>query len=216
MGSIFRDSNAPYVLAIIAGALGWLLNSAVVELKNTRFIEYTISYSGGADDRQAIVRFINRSMSQPISVGRFGFQCLLPPGETGPCFRSRRGSGQAVEFVRSGAIWLRSTPQLVTDDIYTVDAVVPPRAQVAYRMGLVGINADVRVGYDLAGVDIAANGGSAVGVVFGRGPTLEGWVLENYLSMIIYSLIFVGLCFVAWIVIAFVSLQRGEAAAAPR
>lgn len=210
MSGIFRDNNAPYILALLVGALGWLLNSAIAELKNTRYIEYTISYSGEGENREATVRLLNRSMSQPISAGAFVFQCLLKPGEAGPCFRALPGSGQTVEFVRSGSIWLRSDPRSDTPMITTVDAVVPPRAQVAYRMGLVGNNAEIRVGYDLAGVDLVAASGGSTAVIFVKGATIEGFVLENYLSIIIYSLILFGGLFALWTVIALIRFVTGQ------
>ncbi|MDF2813201.1 MAG: hypothetical protein K0S56_4232 [Microvirga sp.] len=210
MTSIFKDSNAPYVLAILVGALSWLLNSAIAELRDTRFIEYTISYSGEGKTREATVRLQNRSMSQPISVGAFVFQCLLQPGQTGPCFRELPGSGQTVEFVRSGSIWLRSDPMPVTPTITTVNAVVPPRAQVAYRMGLVDNNAEIRVGYDLAGVSLATSGGNSAAIIFVKGPTIEGFVLANYLKIIIYSLLFFGGLFSLWISVAFVRFACGK------
>lgn len=201
MANIFRDSAAPYVLAILVGALSWLLNSAITELKNTRYIEYQVNYTGTGKTREATVTLSNRSMGQSINVGKFGFECLLPKGATGPCLRELPENRMKIMFMRSGTISLLTQPELITDDIVAVNAAIPPRAHVTYRLGLANDGAHIRVGYDLQGVNLA-DAGVTAGAIFVEGPTVEGFVLQNYLKIIIVSIVLFILCFIVWIIIS--------------
>jgi hypothetical protein len=206
-----ENANGPgfsFIFAIVAAAIGWLFTSAASELKDLRLVEYSIAYEPAPAGRVANVRFHNRSAFQPLDVGKFGFECRSSNQES-DCFANLPNKNRKAEFFRIGTITLSSQPQRLAPHLMQVDARIPPRSSIGYRFGLNHPGAKLNIQYDLSSVDLAANNNIRVSVQEGR--SIEGFVIANYVVILLGMLAAFVLAFVILFVIAILPSRKPKA-----
>lgn len=200
MDNIFAKSAAPYVLAILVSVLGWLINSTISELKDLRLVEYQVTYQKQSGVSTATVILSNKSPSHPIVYGSFGFECRIPDTPAEPCFADLIPNRKA-EFVRVGNVTIASSPTQITPQHFQVDALIPPRSSIGYKFGLANSEATILPTFDLANTDL--NDASNIRVSLSEGNTLEGFIMTNYLRILLWTAFVFCLPFLVWLFVSF-------------
>lgn len=215
MPGIFKDSTAPYLLALLVTLVGWMFNSAIDSAKNLRVIEYrTERGKDGAIDTLTF-RIRNQSMTQAINVGQFNFLCPLEStgGIAGisSCLVEMPSIGTSAQFL-GGANFGIVNPIDPEPGSATTDARIPPGTEVAYRFGVKDKDTRLRFRYlissdDIAGeksslqVKIIDEGNPSSAGVFGKVENLTLFIVSNYLSVLVVVILFLLALIALWIVV---------------
>jgi hypothetical protein len=188
MTNILRDSAAPYVLAILIGACGWIVNESVAELKKLNIIEYTISYD--ASPPRAVVEMYNRSLTSSLGSGQFELFCSAADLA---CFAGTDSLPSAT-VAPIGGVWVDSQAKWeVPHKIVSAAAVLPQGAGVKYLVPLAAKDEKIWLTY---------HGGAGTAVVLRNGWSLEGFLTGNYLAILVCVLVGLLLIFAVYIAAA--------------
>jgi hypothetical protein len=203
MSNIWTDTAAPYVLAALLGATGWIVNSAVVELKQLKLIEYTIADANKDGHPLKQVDIYNRSQSFTLLAGDFSFRCRGNMAET--CFGSNNSSGTPVELAPLEGI---SLPSDIHADatgampIYKARAQLAAQSAVRYSVSVKDSKSELLVLYEPGIANVSANN-----VLFRLGDdSWEGWLIQNYLKWLIYTFRAIALLFFSWCLVSLFQL----------
>jgi hypothetical protein len=183
MASIWLDQSAPYVLVVALGAMGWVVNTSVGDLKETNLVEYEIHdvISGGAYYKT--VDIYNRSLKHNVASGKFTFRC--DGVATKDCF-VLSSTGTPITFVPTRGVAYASA---VTEGAAAFEAQARLAAQsaVQYRVRMRGAEDGIVLLYEPA----SDQGMMDPGLIFRPGHSWEGWLIDNYLSTLVR--VFLGL-----------------------
>lgn len=187
--SIFRDSSAPFAVALVASVLGWLFDSAIRRAENLRFVEFEMQFERQDDVTVLELVFHNRSLAGAVTKGDLLVSCL--DGKTGveldSCFVELPRYGIIARYIRSADTVLSVPAGMMEVDAISFPAVIPARGTAMYHLGVVSENIDIRVQYDLKTVyndnpDII---GEIPQVILNRGWTAEGLFMANYFYFLV-------------------------------
>jgi hypothetical protein len=218
MPNIWTDTAAPYVLAALLGATGWIVNSTVGELKQLKLIEYAISdvKKDGLAFKQ--VDIYNRSLSFALLAGDFSIRCR--GNTTGVCFGEKSTAGTPVEFTPLEGIAL---PSGVVESaggklpIYKAQAQLAAQSAVRYTVSVADSKNELVILYEPGAANASLNS-----VLFQRGKdSWEGWLIQNYVGWLMYTFIGIAALFLCWCLISLIPLicaarsekKTGEASA---
>lgn len=181
MANILTDTGAPYVIAVAIGAVGWLVTTSMSELKQANITEYTTQKRTIGDASYVDFDFHNRSLAKSISSGNFTFRCLESTDAS--CFWN---DDPVVSFTPLNGVSLKSEIDRV-GPVYRAQARLAPQSGVRYTIRTTSPDSNILMFYEpTSAADVTSQN-----LVFRQGPSWEGWLIENYLSGLIY--IFVSL-----------------------
>ncbi|PWW04037.1 hypothetical protein DFR52_101727 [Hoeflea marina] len=203
------DSSAPYILSLLVAGLGWLINSSVAEFKALNLIEYELTrveadYKGS---RQAYVNIdiSNRSYSKALLSGAFTFICVEADRDS--CFGHSGGSADKpldtdlITFQPLEGVGMKSRTR-VDGGVSQLsgDARIMPQSAVRYRVMVTRPDQEflVLLDYPATAVDASA-------LQFREGSSLEGWVVRNYLTILLTGFIIVSVILALWFATAFLA-----------
>ncbi|KGF68922.1 hypothetical protein LL06_13710 [Hoeflea sp. BAL378] len=198
MINIFKESSAPYILALLVSLLGWMFNTAIENAKNVWIVQYEIVYDVKNDVPIAEVYFENKSLFKLLNVGTFVIECYdekFRSVEAPNCFTKIPDILGEAAALRVGNVSSPTMPEKVDNKGYKARALIPPGGSVAYRFGLGEANTPLHVSYNPA--SNTADGGAQM--LLTDSWTLEGFIFSNYLRIIGLGF---AICFViifAWI-----------------
>ncbi|MBP1850204.1 hypothetical protein [Rhizobium halophytocola] len=140
MANVFKETSAPFVLALALGIVGWLFNSALDTAKTLRVLD--VSYEFGTDQGVPTITYwiSNLSLAQAVNAGEFVFKCpaadnssagpdaaarpddspkpnasagsdvAVSGGEATGCLRRLPSAGAAAQYLVGGNIGLPVSP----------------------------------------------------------------------------------------------------------
>ncbi|MBY5456888.1 hypothetical protein HFO89_11005 [Rhizobium leguminosarum] len=224
MSNVFKDSSAPYILVLLLSLVGWMFNSAIDNASKLRIVQYRIESGSDGEVATKTLYLMNRSISGAVSIGSFTLACVLPDGQAGCLAKLPRANVEA-QFLKVGNVVLASNPQLAGDNEIAFPALIPPRGEVAYRIGVADSNATIRLRYNVD-YDPIKNTQSDLEVVLSEDRPVHwsswndvsehilAFVLGNYISLLFCGIAILSALIGAWLLIellnAFASLWRGK------
>lgn len=211
--SIFRDSSAPFAIALVISVFGWLFASAIQRAETLRLVEYETEFGKIEDVTTLSITFHNRSLAGALRDGDFLVTCIDADGRPlSGCLASLPGlsEGREATYVATGEILLDLETRTIDTKTIELPAVVPVGGTTTYRIGVTSQDVRFRVQYDLSdffGKADAQGAGDRKAarrelprVIINEGLTLLGFAMRNYFSIIV-GLLAVMLAFAACFVL---------------
>jgi hypothetical protein len=187
------------MLTIIVAALTWLLNSAIEEVKSLNLVHYSIER---ISPEKVQIRITNLTNSEALTEGQFVFLCK-------DCFNSDADVDQVArtQYV-TGAKGARSdTVITLQGSVIRAPANLMPRSTVQYELTLIRLNASPSFLFDATGVSKGSMAGS---VVLTTGFSIERFILENYFTIIFWTLIVFIFLLLLWILFSLWKLSTSD------
>lgn len=190
MANVWLDTTAPYVLVAVLGAMGWVVNTSVSDLKQSNIVEYDINNVNVESIPVKYVDIHNRSLTHNLSSGKFTFRCSGMA--TDDCFR-KSDSGSAITFMPISGVSYKSNIGM-NGPIYEAEARLAPQSAVRYRIRMNSPQDEIVVLYE---PPVDSDPGSS-GLIFRTGASWEGWLIANYLKYLIWAFIALAVLLVCW------------------
>ena len=198
MGNIWTDASAPYVLVAAMGAMGWVVNTSLDDLKLANIIEYEISNVTENKKHFVVVDVFNRSLTKDLSSGQFTFRCSGKT--TADCF-SNTETGTPIIFSPLSGV-SNSSPISPMGSIYAAKARLAPQSAARYKVGVNSTADEIVLLYE---PDIEAKN---EGLIFRKGSSWEGWLIAHYLGVLIQTFFVLAGLFGIWLLINLILLLR--------
>jgi hypothetical protein len=208
MPNIWKDTAAPYVLVTALGATGWIVNTAVTDLKQLRLVEYEVRDDDSNGKLFKFVDVYNKSASFSLLEGDFHFYC--ESGLEANCFGSNGRNGTPVS---SSPLTGASLKTEVFSDSNSFRAEARLLAQSATRF-TVNVS-DKKHRLAIFYVPKEGSEATAGNVVFREGRSWEGWLIANYLTSLIWTFLALGVFFISWCTLAFWAFLFGKSGSDP-
>ncbi|SOC83174.1 hypothetical protein SAMN05421890_1620 [Ensifer adhaerens] len=177
MGNILTDTGAPYAVAIAIGAIGWLVTTGVAELKQSNITEYSVHKRTVGGENYIDLDLHNRSMLKTVESGYFTFRCNNSVSDD--CF----WKDNPIAFTPLNGVTLNSELDR-SGPVYRATARLAPQSGIRYTVRTTAPSSDIIMFYEPADGDPKAVGN----LIFRQGSSMEGWLIENYLSILLYIL----------------------------
>ncbi|MEF3127504.1 hypothetical protein [Rhizobium leguminosarum] len=181
MANVWLDATAPYVLVAALGAMGWVVNTSVTDLKQANIIEYEVKNSAAGASHLKDIDIYNRSLTHNLSSGKFTFRCS---GMTSADCFSVSGAGTPITFMPLGGVSYKSNIE-ADGPIYKADARLAPQSSVRYQISMKSPNDEIVLLYEPGDETEAQNSG----LIFRNGASWEGWLIANYLGYLVRTFI---------------------------
>jgi len=224
VSNVFKDSSAPYVLVLLLSLVGWMFNSAIENASKLRVVQYRIESGTDAGVATKTLFLMNRSISGAVSIGSFTFECIPPDGQKDCLVKLPRANVEA-QFLKVGNVVLASNPQLAGDNEIAFPALIPPRSEVAYRIGFSDANAVVRLRYNVD-YDPIKNTQSDLEIILSEDRKIDwsnwndisehilAFALGNYITLLFCGIAVLTALIGAWLIVelakACASIWRGK------
>jgi len=197
MSNIFKESAAPYILALLVSLLGWMFNTAIENAKNVWIVKYEIVYGVEKNVPTAQVYFENKSLFKLLNVGTFVIECYDQKYHTEDapgCFTEIPGLQREAAALRVGNVSSPTIPTKVDNKGYKARARIPPGGKIAYRFGLGEANTPLHISYS---PENNTDDGGAQMLLTDRW-TIEGFIFSNYLRLVGLGFIICFVIIVFW------------------
>jgi hypothetical protein len=198
MGNVWLDATAPYVLVAALGAMGWIVNTSVADLKAAKIIEYEVNNEEVDGKHLKNVDIYNRSMTHELSSGVFSFRCVGIT--TGDCF-SLSANGTPITFIPLSGVSNNSTIR-ADGPIFKAVAKLAPQSAVRYQINMKSPQEEIALLYE---PDDRVQAESA-GLIFRHGESWEGWLIANYLGYLIRAFLGLSILLALWFAISLIAL----------
>lgn len=201
MADVFKNSAAPYVLALMVSLLGWMFTTMIKSGENIWIIQYSVAYGSSDGVPTATVMFENKSLLKPLNTGGFTIECSDEKYDKTAdlqCFQTIPQINSPVQPVGTGGVVLSSLPSKVDHKAMRALALLPPGVSAGYRFGLVEAETKLRIFYT------PANPLDGTRMVLTDDWTLEGFVFSNYFRIISVAFFGLLLLIAIWFVIELV------------
>lgn len=196
MGNILTDSSAPYVIVVAIGAIGWLVATGIDDIKKINLTEYTMQKTQNNNESYINIDIHNRSMSKTVSSGFFTFRC------SGVADASCFFSGDPVVVATPLRGVAHQSKIEGAGHVYRASAQLAPQSSIRYTVRTASPDNDILLLYEIPQGDKTEENN----IVFKEGNSLEGWIADNYLETLIYTLFsLIGLLFI-WILSSAVAI----------
>ncbi|RVG88453.1 hypothetical protein CN221_27345 [Sinorhizobium meliloti] len=190
MANVWLDTTAPYVLVAVLGAMGWVVNTSVSDLKQYNIVEYEINNVTVDGIHVKYVDIHNRSLTHNLSSGMFTFRCSGMA--TDDCF-IKSDNGSAITFMPISGVSYKSNIG-INGPIYEAEARLAPQSAVRYQIRMNSPQDEIVVLYEPAVATDPENSG----LIFRSGASWEGWLIANYLKYLIWAFIALAVLLVCW------------------
>ncbi|WFU04527.1 hypothetical protein QA648_27490 (plasmid) [Rhizobium sp. CB3171] len=148
MANIFKDSSAPYLLVLMLTGAGWMFNSAVENASKLRIIEYHIEDGRDGAVATKTILLENKSLTGSVNVGGFVLSCQTPAAESS-CLVKLPSVQKEAQYIAAGNVVLATNPQMISDNSVVFPALLPPRGEAGYRIGISGATDAIRLVYNV-------------------------------------------------------------------
>jgi len=216
MANPFTDEKAPYIVVLLIGLVGWMFNSAIETAKNLRVIQYR--YEEGKD--QAVdtvtIHVANNSMASSINAGDFVFRCPTTSGAEagGGCLEKIPSINAEAQYVGGAQFGLPEPLQISVDGV-RVAAMIPPKTEVGFKIGLKDKRVRPTFSYVLDADAIAGDKSNLQVRIIGPNEVDGGlghlidrvtiFVISNYLATLVSALLILFAIVVLYLVVSGVS-----------
>lgn len=220
MANVFRDSTAPYILVLVLTLTGWMFNSAIENATKLRIVEYRIENGKDADVFTKTLFLSNRSLTGSVNAGGFVLTCVLPNPQT-PCLAKLPSVKVEAQFLSTGNVTLASNPTVLTSNSVGFPALIPPRGEVGYRIGVADSSVPIRLVYNVD-YDPIAKTQPDLEIVLIEDKSFDWrtvdslsnkvlpFLFANYITLLLFGIIIL-LCFTGlWIIVEFFRLAFGS------
>lgn len=192
MANIWSDATAPYVLVAALGAMGWIVNTSVNDLKQSNIVEYEIKNFDSGGKHLKYVDISNRSLSHNLLSGKFSFRCK--DSTTTECF-SISNAGTPVTALPLHGISNISTIS-VNGPVYLAEARLAAQSAIRYVVDMKSASDEIVLLYEPGLNPTDQN----PGLIFRSGRSWEGWLIANYLGYLVQAFIGLAVLLGIWLV----------------
>jgi hypothetical protein len=189
---IFRTSSAPYVLALIVTAIGWYFARLATEVESTRAASYYVEVNSEA--KTATVHLTNVSRKEPLQNLEFSLVCRTPP-----CFTEKPPGGAQGLYAHLVAVppvaTSATTMVRLEGDEVRIRTTLPAGGSVDFVSYLAQPGAELLFFY-------LPDSKNPTYLYLYSGRTLFGWIIRNYLRVLIGGFLGFGTILMLWLLVA--------------
>lgn len=220
VGNIFKDSAAPYLLVLLLTGAGWMFNSAIDHAAKLRIIEYRFEDGSDGPVATKTVFLANKSLTGSVNAGNFRMSCVPPAGQPGCLVKLPTIQSQA-QYVSAGSIRLAENPTVLDNNSVGFPALLPPRGEAGYRIGVVDKSVPIRLIYNVDYDPVKGTQSDLEILLIEDKPInwhswrdisirVQAFVFENYITLLALGIVLLVAVIAFWILVQFILLIFGR------